>query len=219
MLQKNVPYKSVYMKISASDVEKIVVPTLPEGFNYRFYQEGDQEYWANIETLVGEFDKKEDAESRFESEFLPSGDRYQAINEAFSLPMDTLSQRQIFIETSDGKVVATATAWMANKFGEYQPILHWVSVHPDYQGLKLGKSVVAKAMSLFSTLDAGKDVMLHTQTWSYPAMVLYHQLGFYLCKKETLRPDDNDFSNGLAEVLQTVIKEPVYSKLLAESKE
>lgn len=218
MLQKSVPFKSIYMKVNADDIKKIDDPTLPEGFIYRFYQEGDQENWAKLETLVAEFDEIEAARARFESEFLPSGDRYQALDTLFTIENDALSQRQVFIEAPNGEVVATATAWMANKFGEYQPILHWVSVHPEYQGLQLGKSVVAKAMTLFNELEPGKDVMLHTQTWSYPAIVLYHKLGFYLCKTETLRKDDNDFNNGLEEVLKTVIKEPIFSKLMAEAR-
>lgn len=218
MLQKSVPFKSIYMKIDAVEIEKIQVSTLPVGYSYRFYQEGDQENWAKLETLVDEFATIEAARERFESEFLPSGDRYQALAQKFAIAENILDQRQVFIEAPNGEVVATATAWLANKFGEYQPILHWVSVHPDYQGLQLGKSVVAKAMSLFPKYESGKDVMLHTQTWSYPAIVLYHKLGFYLCKTETLRPDDNDFDNGLADVLKTVIKEPVFSKLIAEAR-
>lgn len=218
MLQKTVPYKSLYMKISASDVEKITVPELPEGYNYRFYQPGDQENWAEIETLVGEFETIEAARARFESEFLPSGDRYQAINQVFPISDNALSQRQVFIEAPNGEVVATATAWMENKVGEYQPMLHWVSVHPDYQGLQLGKSVVSKAMSVFKELEPGKDVMLHTQTWSYPAIVLYHKLGFFLCKEETMGHGENDFNNGTREVLKSVIKEPVFSKLMAEAR-
>ena len=218
MLQKSVPFKSIYMKIDAVEIEKIQVPSLPVGYSYRFYQEGDQENWAKLETLVDEFATIEAARERFESEFLPSGDRYQALAQKFSIAENILDQRQVFIEAPNGEVVATATAWLANKFGEYQPILHWVSVHPDYQGLQLGKSVVAKVMSLFPKYEPRKDVMLHTQTWSYPAIVLYHKLGFYLCKTETLRPNDNDFDNGLADVLKTVIKEPVFSKLIAEAR-
>jgi ribosomal protein S18 acetylase RimI-like enzyme len=218
MLQKSVPFKSIYMKIDAIEIEKIQVPTLPVGYSYRFYQEGDQENWAKLETLVDEFATIEASRERFESEFLPSGDRYQALAQKFAIAENILDQRQVFIEDPNGEVVATATAWLANKFGEYQPILHWVSVHPDYQGLQLGKSVVAKAMSLFPKYEPQKDVMLHTQTWSYPAIVLYHKLGFYLCKTETLRPNDNDFDNGLADVLRTVIKEPVFSKLIAKAR-
>lgn len=218
MLQKSVPYKSIYMKIDAADIEKIEVPTLPEGYTYRFYQAGDQENWAKLETLVAEFEYLADARLRYESEFLSTGDRYQKLDFLFGLPEDALKKRQVFIEAPNGEVVATATAWMADKFGEYQPILHWVSVHPDYQGLQLGKSVVAKALTLFKTLEPKKDVMLHTQTWSYPAIVLYHKFGFYLCKTETLRPDHNDFHNGLEEVLKTVIKEPVFSKLMQDAR-
>lgn len=120
MLQKSVPFKSIYMKIDAVEIEKIQVPSLPVGYSYRFYQEGDQENWAKLETLVDEFATIEAARERFESEFLPSGDRYQALAQKFSIAENILDQRQVFIEAPNGEVVATATAWLANKFGEYQ---------------------------------------------------------------------------------------------------
>lgn len=218
MLMKSVPFKHIYMKIQPADILKIEVPTLPTGYSYRFSQAGDAKNWAVLELAVGEFETLEAALARYESEFLPGGDRYQKLQATFVIPKEALSQRQIFIESPQGEVVATATAWMGIKDGLYQPMLHWVSVSPKAQGLGLGRAVVAKAMSLFPTLDPEQTVMLHSQTWSYPAVVLYHKLGFYLCKTEGFRLD-NDFHNGLAEVLQTVISEPTFSNLMAEARE
>lgn len=218
MLIKSVPFRHIYMQIEPAAIFGIEVPSLPKGYRYRLAQTGDAEKWAKLELSVGEFDTFEAAMARYESEFLPSGDRYQKVQATFGLSEEALSQRQVFIESSQGEVVATATAWMGIKNGEYQPMLHWVSVSPEAQGLGLGRAVVSKAMSLFPILDPNQTVMLHTQTWSYPAVILYHKIGFYLCKKEGFRPD-NDFYNGLAEVLQEVIAEPTFSKLMADAKE
>lgn len=217
MLIKSVPFKHIYMKIDAKDVPKIEVPNLPDGYTYRFYQEGDREKWAKLELAVGEFETLEAALARYDSEFTAEGERFKKIAETFDVGIEAVKGRQVFIENPQGEVVATTTAWIGIKDGEYQPMLHWVSVSPECQGLGLGRAIVSKAMSLFSTLDPGKDVMLHTQTWSYPAVVLYHKLGFYLCQTEGFRPD-NDFHNGLAEVLAEVIKEPTFSKLINEAK-
>ena len=59
--------------------------------------------------------------------------------------------------------------------------------------------------------------VVDTQTWSYPAVVLYHKLGFYLCKNEGLRLD-NDYHHGLLEVLATVIKEPMLTEIKQAAK-
>lgn len=217
MLIKSIPFKHIYMKIEPEELLKIEVPTLPEGYTYRSYQIGDQEKWAKLEQSVGEFDTLEAALARYESEFTFEGALFTQLSERFGLQIESVKERQVFIENPEGEVVATATAWIGIKEEEYQPMLHWVSVSPDCQGLGLGRAVVSKALSLFPQLDPGKSVMLHTQTWSYPAVVLYHKLGFYLCQREGFR-SDNDFHNGLSEVLEEVIPEPTFSKLMNEAK-
>ncbi|MHC5268984.1 GNAT family N-acetyltransferase [Enterococcus sp. LJL98] len=217
MLIKTVPFKHIYMKIAAEDVLKIDVPKLPTGYHYRFFQAGDAKQWAALERAVGEFDTLEEAQARYTSEFTEEGAHFKKIAQAFGIGIAAVKERQVFIENPQGKVVATATAWIGIKDEKYQPMLHWVSVDPTCQGLGLGRAIVSKAMSLFPHLDPGKSVMLHTQTWSYPAVVLYHKLGFYLCKTEGFRAD-NDFYHDLETVLKEVIPEPTFSKLMSEAK-
>ncbi len=172
MLDKSIPFKSLYMKITASDIQKIELYSLPRGFSYQMYQPKDEVSWAEIETSVGEFEAIADALHYFE--------------ESFS-DQEKLKKRMVFIANDQEEKVATATAYyeiLPN--GKTTYFLHWVAVKPDYQGLGLGKSVVKKALTIFKELNPGKDVMLHTQTWSHKAIQLYHQLGFYLTKKKAL---------------------------------
>lgn len=217
MLDKSIPFKHIYMKIAAQDLLQVSIPELPQGYHFRFYQPGDEKHWAKLEQAVAEFETKEAALARYQTEFLPGGARLEKLREQYSLPVIDLTQRQVFIENDQGQVLATATAWFADKQGSFQPILHWVSVDPTQQSLGLGQAVVAKVLSLFPQLNPGQDVMLHTQTWSYPAVVLYHKLGFYLCKNEGLRLD-NDYHHGLLEVLATVIQEPILTKIKQAAK-
>ena len=83
--------------------------------------------------------------------------------------------------------MATATAWAdeAPAVGR-QAILHWVSVVPGQQGLGLGKAVVQRALQIFSELEPGADIYLHTQTWSHRAVKLYEKFGFYITKEPNL---------------------------------
>lgn len=173
MLIKSIPFKNVYMKIEAATLRKITVPTLPKGFQYRFFQPGDEQAWARIETAVGEFASEADALRYFTLAYLTN--------------VPALQQRLVFIVNDAAEPVATANAYYIDtpQYG-HQEALQWVSVHPDYQKLGLGKAVVKKALSLFPKLAPNTSVMLHTQTWSYPAILLYHQLGFYIAKTEHL---------------------------------
>lgn len=181
MLIKSIPFKNVYMKIEATDLKKITVPSLPTGFHYRFFQPGDEHHWARIETAVGEFETAADALHYF--------------TQAYLINAPALQQRLVFVVNQAEQPVATANAYYIDtpQYG-HQEALQWVSVHPDYQKLGLGKAVVAKALSLFPKLAPELPVMLHTQTWSYPAILLYHRLGFYIAKTEHLA--SNSYRNG-----------------------
>lgn len=176
MLNKSLPFKHITMAISPEAIRNITVPELPEGFRFRFFQEGDEKNWARIETSVLEFDTEAIAEEYFSQYFLPQ--------------IDELKHRSVFIVNADGLPVATTTAWFekeSDPFG-YRPVIQWVATDPACQGLGLGRAVVSKALSLFPGLHPGQEAFLHTQTWSHRAVWLYHSLGFTLCRKRSIVP-------------------------------
>lgn len=172
MLDKTVPYKNIVMKIPAEQIALIEEPALPSGFRFAFYEDGRERDWAQIEASVLEFDSPQLAEEYFRLDYLPH--------------RELLKQRCLFVLGPDGTPAATATAWFAVSVLGYQPSLHWVAVRPDYQGLGLGKAVIQKATRLFLQTDAGRDVLLHTQTWSHKAIRIYQNLGYHLCKSERI---------------------------------
>lgn len=178
MLDKSLPYKNIIMKINANQILEIEQPTLPEGYTFRNYQEGDALHWARIESSVLEFDCVENAFDYFVRDYIPYSDE--------------LRRRCVFVVNPEGLPVGTATAWFAQSILGYQPSLHWVSVYPEYQGHGLGRAIVSKAMALFPILDPFQDVYLHTQTWSHVAVGLYHSLGFYMLKKDSVAIQNND---------------------------
>jgi len=162
MLDKSLPYYKVYM------VRKAGTPIpdypLPEGFKFVFYKDGDELDWARIETSVDEFDSEFAALLRFTDEFM-------------SNPKE-LSRRCLFIETDEGKKVATANAWWSHVEDERRAWLHWVSVANDYQGLGLGKAIVSRVTQLLLEIEGDVDFYLSTQTWSYKAIDIYKQFGY-----------------------------------------
>lgn len=47
--------KRIPIKMKRADLLNIPDYELPDGFRIRFFEEGDEEIWAMVETAVGEF--------------------------------------------------------------------------------------------------------------------------------------------------------------------
>jgi GNAT superfamily N-acetyltransferase len=162
MLDKSVPYYKVTMVLENTD--KVKEYPLPEGYRFCLYGKGDEIHWAEIETTVGEFDS------------VPKGIAYFA-NE-FGKGLHEMEKRCLFIETVEGRKIATATAWYGQHQGKRLGRLHWISVRPDHQGKGLGKALIARALKILGELEDNRMIYLTTQTWSYKAIGLYKSFGF-----------------------------------------
>jgi len=162
MLDKTIPYANLKM------VRKSGTPipdfTLPEGFRFVMFSDGDEVDWARIETSVDEFDSEFAALLLFKEQFIPH---------SFEL-----KRRLVFIENEQGVKVATANAWWSFVDGERRAWLHWVSVDPRYQGLGLGKAVTVRVTQLLKEIEGDVDFYLSTQTWSYKAIDIYIKCGY-----------------------------------------
>lgn len=217
MLDKSIPYKNIFMKISAEDIKKIEVSKLPKDYTYRMFQEGDEHHWARIEASVDEFPNEQEALEYFTGAYLHD--------------LEKLKERCVFVVNPEGLPIATATAWFADSEElSYQATLQWVSTVPEYQGKGLGKAVVTKAMSIFPVTDPGLPSMLHTQTWSHVAVVLYHKLGFYITQEERValllmekgsivtKIFQNDYYNGSIDILKKVIDAKLFDEIVANAR-
>lgn len=176
MLDKTVPYAKLYMHRPAGT--PIPHFPLPQGYRFSMYKKGDEKDWTRIETSVGEF----------ESEFAA----LMHFREKYSPHLDELCRRLLFIETDDGKKVATTNAWWAHikcekrawirlrrdDNVERRAWIHWVGVDPAYQGKGLGKAIVSRALEIMCQIEGDTDIYLCTQTWSYKAIDIYKKCGF-----------------------------------------
>lgn len=165
MLDKSLPFKNIIMRIPAESIKKIPEPKLPEGFSIRNFQPGDEQYWIRLKIAVLEFEREEGLDY-FGRHYLPY--------------MEDLQNRCFFVVNPEGLPVATAMAWYEDSELGHHAVLEWVSCDPEYQGLGLGRAVVSAAVRHFMVVEPGLDAFLHTQTWSPPAVHLYHKLGFLL---------------------------------------
>ncbi|WP_167751401.1 GNAT family N-acetyltransferase [Lentibacillus salicampi] len=145
------------------DLKHIPDCPLPDGFHFSLLhhkEEGKQ--WANLVTETGEFPDESQALARFGSELASD------LNEA--------KKRVIFLKTTDGRYAGTASAWFGKWDDETIGRLHWVEIAPAFQGIKLGRPLIIKALKQLKMYH--EKAYLKTQPASLAAIHLYLNFGF-----------------------------------------
>jgi GNAT superfamily N-acetyltransferase len=189
VLDKSLPYYDIFMKRAAGTA--IPPAEAPEGISIRTYRDGDEEFWAETETAVGEFSCKEDALARFSRDFLPWKEE---------LPL-----RCLFAVTPAGKSVGNLSVWWNNPETRDCLWIHWVAVHPEYQGRGIGTYLVNFGLHLAVKLEGDTDICLKTQTWSWQAIRIYLAAGF----RVTDEPEIFGFINKDSSSGRLVLKDKV----------
>ena len=59
MLDKTIEFHSIIMRHQNN--KPPMLPDIPEGYSIRFYEKGDEQYWADIQVAVLEFSNREEA--------------------------------------------------------------------------------------------------------------------------------------------------------------
>ncbi len=156
--------KRIPLKMKRADLKHIPEHQLPEGFKIRFFEKGEEQVWARVETAVDEFTDETAALAHFEKEF--------------GQFRDEMTERCLFLETNEGEVIGTTTAWYGKLEGEENVTgrIHWVGVIPEYQGKKLSKPLLAEAMRVLAEFH--DSAYLTSQTTSYQAVNMYLNFGF-----------------------------------------
>lgn len=164
MLDTSLEWYRVILKRSAGTL--LPQASLPEGFSFVMFQAGDEESWAEIETSVLEFNSKEVALEYFIKNHL--------------LYMSEVKLRTLFIQSDKGEKIATFTAWWKYTGIRRHPFVQWVAVKPQYQGLGLGKALIAQGVRHMINLEGDQIMYVPTSTWAYKAIKLYKWAGFEL---------------------------------------
>jgi ribosomal protein S18 acetylase RimI-like enzyme len=154
------------VKMFRPNMESIISYSLPPGYSIQLYKSNsnDDQKWAEIATAAGEFRSIQQAQERFQKDFLNNKDSH------------LLSERLYFLVNSEGRYIGHAMAWSDELDGEKQGSLYWVAIIPEYQGKKLAKplvSIVLKKVSEYSN-----KCFLSTQTTSWRAINMYDDFGF-----------------------------------------
>ena len=198
MLDRTIPFYNTILKCNNYTPSKIV---LPHGFYFRNYQTGNEKAWAKLEYKIGDFQTLAMAENYFLSEYCQN--------------IHALKERCVFILNQEDEVVGSCIAWKDNKGKQTVASLHWLIVSPEQQGKGLGKALCQKVLGIFQERNEF-PVYIHTQPWSYIAILLYIRLGFQLQKTDTFSHYENQYVQSM-NVLKHLLTDQRYKELLISS--
>lgn len=158
MLDQSVPKISVAMV--NDDAINYPEYSLPDGYFFRFYEDGLEEEWCNLQLESGQVTSLEEIHARFKTEF--SGEK------------EKLAKRCVFVQAPNGEIVGTAMLWDGDTFGEMESRIHWVAVLDSHGGKGIAKALLSEILHL----NKNDFVYLTSQTGSYQAIYLYQKFGF-----------------------------------------
>lgn len=197
MLDKSIEFHSIIMR-HPNNVAP-VLPDIPQGLSVRYYQNGDEQHWADIQVAVLEFPTREEA--------LKCYDYYWQY-------MDELKKRQLFvIDNAIGRPVATANAWWTEVDGQKAGVVYGLSCLPEYQSKGLGKIAAAYMMDCFYRIMPECPVWLDTQTWSYKAIGVYMDIGFVPMKTATFSEVPNEYQEAIS-VMKGKMREDKFQQFI-----
>ena len=198
MPDRTIPFYNIILKCSDYKSAQI---RLPEGFRFRKFQKGDEKTWAALEWEIGDFASLEEAEQYFLS--------------VYCSYREEIEKRCIFVVDEKDRAAGSCIAWRDEKNGRLVSSLHWLVVSPACQGRKLGRALCQKTMEIFQRMD-GFPVYIHTQPWSYKAILLYIQQGFQLQITDTFSDYQNQYTQAMHTLKEILTKEQ-YDTLTAHS--
>ena len=198
MLDRTIPFYNTIMKCSDYRHRNV---ELPNGFSIVSYREGYEKEWAKLECAIGDFGSAAEAEEYFVEKYLQDPEQFPKI---------------LFMLNQDHDIVGSCIAWQDKQGISRVSSLHWLVVDERYRGIGLGRALAAAVMNIYAEHGA-LPVYVHTQPWSWKAILLYLSLGFRLQKTDTFSHYENEYEKAMIE-LGKVVREDQY-KLLQQSSE
>ena len=143
---------------------------IPEGYEIRTYQEGDDVHWANV--ISDSFGGERTAE-----------DARRDI-----MDRDVFDPQGLYFATYQGTPVGTTCAWKDTLDEKEVGIVHMVGVHSAHTGHRLGKCVTLCVL-LYLRERGFKCAQLGTDDFRLPAIKTYLNLGFLPVYVDVTQPE------------------------------
>ncbi len=202
MLDRSIPFYNTIMRCDEY-MRRDAAP--PPGFSFSPYRAGYEREWARLEYCAGDFGSPEEAEDYFRQTYMRD--------------MGFLSESGVFLLDREGTVIGSCIAWRDRRDDCERDVssLHWLILDEPWQGRGLGRLLCARTMDIFAA-RGDFPVYVHTQPWSWKAIMLYLSLGFRIRKTDTFSHYANEYADAMR-TLKTVLPEADYAALLASAEE
>ena len=194
MIDKSIPYYPLTM--IKNDTKNYPRHTLPDGYEFVFYNKGDEVRWAEIETDVGQFSCVEKGIECFMRDFVDGQN------------LDP-RERMLFVKSSDGEYVATASLWNGKYLGKECQRIHWVAVKDKCSGKGIAKALLTRLMDLYNELGYDGFIYLLTGTRNWHAVSIYRKFGFaeYIGERSpSSRMTDAEFTEQTQKAVEIINK-------------
>ncbi len=198
MIDRSIPYYNLILKCDKVHITPI---SLPKGYHFKMFEVGDEKFWAKLEYEIGDFSSIEESEMYFKTNYCNK--------------IDELKKRCVFVVDDNDKVVGSCIAWHDLKGNNTVASLHWLVVSPEHQVKHIGLVLCQKVMEIFKEFGE-TPVYIHTQPWSYNAILLYIKLGFKIQKTDAFSHYENQYSKAL-ETLKNILTESQINQLMLAS--
>ncbi len=133
----------------------------PKGYNVRKYRKGEDTIWTRLQKAAEPFGQIDN-------------DLFQR---EFGKDIESMEERSFFLVTSNGHEIGTITAWWQPNWKNREwGQIHWVAIHPDFQGLGLAKPMLSVAMKRLQQSHVRS--FLRTSTGRLAAIKTYLDFGF-----------------------------------------
>ena len=198
MLDRTIPFHNLILRCDKYPFRQI---QLPVGYTIVPYEKGLEADWARLECAIGDFATYEEAVRYFAEKYIVEND----------------SEKIIFLLDDTGQTIGSCISWTDERYGEKVNSLHWLIVNDAYQGKGLGRALCTEAMNRFYLCNQ-KPIYIHTQPWSWKAIMLYISLGFRLQKTDVFSAYTNQYNEAML-TLKTVLPREQYLKLQFASDE
>ena len=154
--------KNYGVRMIREHMEDIPEMPFPKGFGFRNYRLGEGYIWTRIQRAAEPFIKIDDG----------------LFDREFGHHLRVMEDRSFVVITDEGEEIGTITAWWNPDWrGKEWGQIHWVAIHPDYQGLGLSKPMMAIAMKRLR--QSYNRAFLGTSTRRIVAVKIYLDFGFY----------------------------------------
>ena len=197
-IDRSIPYYNLILKCTKICTTPV---SLPKGYSFKMYDVGDEKYWAKLEYEIGDFSSVEEAEMYFKTNYCNQ--------------IDELKNRCVFVVDTHGDVVGSCTAWYDLKGNDTVASLHWLAVSPEHQGKHIGLALCQKVMDIFNE-HGETPVYIHTQPWSYKAIMLYIKLDFKIQKTDTFSHYENQYKKAI-KTLKNLLPERQFNQIILSS--